>query len=253
MNRVVFLDYDGVVNRKMWSKVDGEWVCRYGYPEDGMVNDLQAVQWVSEFCEKYGYDIVVTSTWRKYPEWEACLRGAGLRDTVKILGATALPPKDRAEEISEYLAAHPDVDAYLVFDDNSSLLFSDVDGSVVGSSGVHSDNLVLTSAERGFGEEEYNTAVALHLKQKYRSSPDASRSFVESRDLKGLLNAGIELLYSVGEISSSLLQRSFEIGYGRAMEVLDTLVEKGIAMRKNRNGATKYLPLIEYEEAKAKI
>ena len=28
MKKVVFLDYDGVVNRKLWSNVDGKWVCR---------------------------------------------------------------------------------------------------------------------------------------------------------------------------------------------------------------------------------
>ena len=252
MKRIVFLDYDGVVNRKMWSKVDGEWVCRYGYPEDGMVNDLQAVQWVSEFCEKYGYDIVVTSTWRKYPEWEECLRNAGLRDTVKILGATALPPKDRADEISEYLAARSDVEAYLVFDDNTSLLQRDDEDALFGSSGVHSENLVLTSAERGFGEEEYNSAVALHLRQKYRSS-EGSVGFAKNRDANSLLVAVIDLLYSVGELSSSLLQRTFEIGFGRAMEILNSLVEKGIALRKSKNGATKYLPLMEYEDAKKTV
>ena len=150
MSKIVFLDYDGVVNRKMWTQLDGKWVCRYGYPEDGRVNDGQAVQWVSEFCERYGFDIVVTSTWRKYPEWETSLRGGGLRESVKILGATPLPTKDRAEEISEYLAAHPDIGEYLVFDDKDSLVES-----------IHACRLVLCKKERGFGEEEYNAAVAL--------------------------------------------------------------------------------------------
>ena len=150
MNKVVFLDYDGVINRKMWTRLDGEWVCRYGYPEDGRVNDCQAVQWVSEFCEKHGFDVVVTSTWRKYPEWESCLRGGGLREGVKVLGATALPTKERAEEISDYLASHPEIDTYLIFDDKESLAHSE-----------HASRLVLCKKERGFGEEEYNTAVAL--------------------------------------------------------------------------------------------
>ena len=150
MSKIVFLDYDGVVNRKMWTQLDGKWVCRYGYPEDGRVNDGQAVQWVSEFCEKYGFDIVVTSTWRKYPEWETSLRGGGLRESVKILGATPLPTKDRADEISDYLSLHPEVDTYLVFDDKESLVES-----------IHACRLVLCKKERGFGEEEYNAAVAL--------------------------------------------------------------------------------------------
>lgn len=155
MKKIVFLDYDGVVNRKMWTCLDGKWVCRYGYPEDGCVNDGQAVQWVSEFCEKYGFDIVVTSTWRKYPEWEISLRGGGLRDSVKILGSTPLPTKDRADEISEYLTAHPEIEEYLVFDDKETL-----------SESVHSPRLVLCKKERGFGEEEYDKAVEICLKEK---------------------------------------------------------------------------------------
>ena len=157
MKRVVFLDYDGVVNRRMWTQVAGRWVCRFGYPEDGAVNDPQAVQWVSEFCETYGYAIVVTSTWRKYPEWETCLRAAGLRESIPILGATSLPTRDRGREIADYLAEHPDIGAYLVFDDETSL--------TEGKDGCdHRDRLVLCRAERGFGEEEYARAVAIHEK-----------------------------------------------------------------------------------------
>lgn len=154
MKRVVFLDYDGVVNRNMWTKVNGEWVCRFGYPEDGQVNDEQAVQWISEFCEKYGYDIVVTSTWRKYPEWESCLRNAGLRDNIKILGCTALPTKNRAEEISDYLAEHNEIKEYLIFDDKREL------------AKACPEHLVLCDPIRGFGEHEYEKAVEMHNKFK---------------------------------------------------------------------------------------
>ena len=169
MRNVVFLDYDGVVNRKMWTEVDGKWVCRYGYPEDGRVNDSQAVQWVSEFCDRYGYDIVVTSTWRKYPEWEQSLRNAGLRTGIRILGATSLPTRDRAEEISDYLAAHPDIGAYLVFDDNQALLrrkpHAEAEAcSLPEADGSHAEHLILCCSDRGFGEAEYEKAVEAHLR-----------------------------------------------------------------------------------------
>ena len=149
-NKVLFLDYDGVVNIAMWNERGTR--CSFNFPKDNKVNHFQAVQWVSEFCEKYGYDVVVTSTWRKYPEWESCLRGGGLRDSVRILGSTALPTKDRAEEISEYLSDHPETETYLVFDDKESLAES-----------IHRDRLVLCQKERGFGETEYGLAVAAHL------------------------------------------------------------------------------------------
>ena len=187
MKRIVFLDYDGVVNRKMWALVEGKWVYRYGYPEDGKVNDVQAVQWVSEFCEKYGYDIVVTSTWRNYPEWEDCLRNAGLRESVKILGATSVSAQGRIQEISDYLSCHSDVESFLIFDDNATYFKVDTEDkqhTALDASAVEDNHLVLCYPEHGFGEEEYQMAVALHLMQKYRLSKDASEISSDSRDLK---------------------------------------------------------------------
>ncbi|MBQ9748032.1 MAG: hypothetical protein IJV98_04530 [Clostridia bacterium] len=146
--KVVFLDYDGVVNRRMWETVGGTWVCRYGYPEDGAVNDRQAVQWVSEFCEKQGYHIVVTSTWRKYPGWDDCLRAAGLRESVRILGATGEKRASRGEEIDEYLRCRPEITRYLIFDDRDDL-------------GVHRKYLVKCDPAYGFGEKEYEKAIWL--------------------------------------------------------------------------------------------
>ena len=83
------------------------------------------------------------------------LGAAGLRESIPILGATSLPTGERAREISDYLAMHPDIGAYLVFDDETDLL--------EGKDGCdHRDRLVLCRAERGFGEEEYAQAVAIH-------------------------------------------------------------------------------------------
>ena len=256
MKKVVFLDYDGVVNRKMWSNVDGKWVCRYGYPEDGMVNDVQAVQWVSEFCEKYEYDIVVTGTWRKHREWEQCLRNAGLRESVKILGTTPLPARSRVQEISDFLAAHSDIESYLIFDDDASL-FEDESGeeyrTAFESLGVHGNNLVLCYSERGFGEEEYNMAIALHFRQKYRLPEELSSMSTDSRDSKILINAAIELLYVTGELTTAFLQRAFGIGYRRAIEIIRFLLENKILVMTNKKGQIKYFPLIECEEAKSKL
>ena len=63
-SRVVFLDYDqdGVVNTSMWNGKGTR--CTYNFPSDNKVNNFQAVQWLSEACQKFHYDIVVTSTWR---------------------------------------------------------------------------------------------------------------------------------------------------------------------------------------------
>jgi hypothetical protein len=240
MKKIVFLDYDGVVNRKMWAKDNDKWVCRYGYPEDGAVNDAQAVQWVSEFCEKYGYDIVVTSTWRKYPEWKLCLKNAGLRKSVKILGATALPAKSRSDEITDYLASHPDVDAYLVFDDNAELV-----------GGAHDERLVLCDKACGFGENEYNRAVAAHLgNERKTASTLTSTTPSYTRDTA---EDALHILYERGELSTSILQRNLRIGFARANEIINDLLDAKIVSALKEKGETKYKPLIEYEEARKRL
>lgn len=148
--KVVFLDYDGVVNTPQWSLIDGRWICKYGFPHDNSVNDLQAVQWVSEFCEKYEYAIVVSSTWRFYENYETCLRNGGLRDSVEIIGRTkGLSGCCRGDEIGRWLSEHPNVEQYLIFDDDTDM-------------GDHIDHLVKCHHSVGFRENEFREAIRLH-------------------------------------------------------------------------------------------
>lgn len=119
--RVLFLDYDGVVNTPMWNE-DGT-KCRYNFPSDGKVNNFQAVQWVSEFCKKFAYHIVVTSTWRLDNNYKECLINGGLRNGIEILGRTeSLNNKCRGEEIKLYLEAHPEIESYIIVDDEDDIL-----------------------------------------------------------------------------------------------------------------------------------
>lgn len=147
---VVFLDYDGVVNTPQWSLRSGKWVCSYGYPSNNAVNDLQAVQWVSEFCEKFGYSIVVSSTWRFHENFEECLRNGGLRESIAVLGRTPrIADGCRGDEIGQWLSEHPEVENYLIFDDDSDMA-------------EHKDHLVLCKSSAGFREEEFCEAETLH-------------------------------------------------------------------------------------------
>ena len=150
--KVIFLDYDGVVNMPAWSYKDEDgWTCGFNFPEDNMVNNLQAVQWLSEFCQRYDYSIVVSSTWRTDSNYKECLINAGLRDGIEILGRTpglgfgAM----RGDEISAWLKDHPEVDGYLIFDDDSDMT-------------VHMDRLVKTRTDIGFMEMEFIQAIQLH-------------------------------------------------------------------------------------------
>lgn len=143
---VLFLDYDGVVNVPMWN--DEGTKCEYGYPKQGRVNNFQACQWVSEFCQKFNYKIVVISTWRKRDNYKECLYNGGLRKNVEIIGKTeSLYPQTRGDEIRDWLLRHPEVDKFIIFDDEV------IDGL--------EDKQILCTNSYGFGEDEFNKAVTI--------------------------------------------------------------------------------------------
>ena len=118
-SRIVFLDYDGVVNTPMWDDTGTH--CNYGHPGQNKVNNFQAVQWLSEACQKFHYDIVVTSSWRHAKNYKECLINGGLREGIEILGKTEhLTVEDgwsRGYEIQQYLDEHPEILYYIIIDD----------------------------------------------------------------------------------------------------------------------------------------
>ena len=146
---VVFLDYDGVVNIAMWNQEGTR--CLFNFPEDDKVNHFQAVQWVSEFCQKFDYKIVVTSTWRRYSNYKDCLINGGLRDGIEILGKTdEIFDGCRGDEIQKYLDEHPEIDNYLIFDDEFD--FNKEQGK----------HFVQCDIDVGFNLECYNVASRLN-------------------------------------------------------------------------------------------
>ena len=153
--RVLFLDYDGVVNTPIWN--DKGTKCRYSFPSDGKVNNFQAVQWVSEFCQKCHYGIVVTSTWRKNTNWRECLINGGLRSGIEILGRTEITYGTRGQEIANYLRAHPEIKSYIIVDDDNDMLPE------------QQSHFVKTDTERGFGMAEYKRCVEIYIKDKSRN------------------------------------------------------------------------------------
>lgn len=152
---VVFLDYDGVVNTPQWKYNDEykRWVCNYSYPSLGTVNDFQAVQWVSEFCEKFDYKIVVSSTWRYHDNYIECLKKGGLREGVEVIGRTPRlvdSEHNRGDEISLWLESHDgEVENYLIFDDDQDM-------------GPHMNHLIKCDPALGFTMNEFEAARRLH-------------------------------------------------------------------------------------------
>lgn len=158
MNKnILFLDFDGVVNIPWWKKEEsGVWHASYNYPEHFSVNQTQAVQWVSEFCEKFCYDVVITSTWRKRTEvriLEVFLRKAGLRSSVNVVDKTPVhdnrEDSQRGDEITHWLKDHPDVKNYIIFDDDDDMT-------------VHMDRLVKTRGDVGFMMNDFYEAKRIH-------------------------------------------------------------------------------------------
>lgn len=156
---VVFLDYDGVVNTPMWNEAGTR--CGYNFPEDGRVNNFQCVQWVSEFCEKCGYDIVVSSTWRMDENYIDCLKNGGLRSGVKVIGKTPVHRHDyatRGGEINAWLDKHPEIGLFLIFDDEDDFDYAP----------ELREHLILCDPTIGYGMTEFYKAQRLHesLKNK---------------------------------------------------------------------------------------
>lgn len=147
--RVIFLDYDGVVNTPMWNEEGTR--CSYAYKDK--VNNFQACQWISELCEKTCSKIVVSSTWRMGPNYASCLYEGGLRSCVEIIGRTPLLRKgNRGDEICLYLKEHPEIDAFLIIDDEA-------DASVTSTDEFKNINLQCTLCQckhsGGFNENEF--------------------------------------------------------------------------------------------------
>jgi hypothetical protein len=152
-SRVVFLDYDGVVNTPMWNAEGTH--CSYGFPKQGKVNNFQAVQWVSEACQKFDYSIVVTSTWRFDDNYKECLINGGLRNNIEILGRTPsfrdqnLP---RGAEIKAYLDEHPEITYYVIVDDEEDILPE------------QTEHFILTDGDTGFNLKEFIKFEKIYMK-----------------------------------------------------------------------------------------
>ena len=150
---VIFLDYDGVVNNIIWDPERGR--ADYSHPHRGKVNNWQAVQWLSEFCQTHDYKIVVTSTWRLHPNYKECLIAGGLREGIEILGRVGRLENGRGAEIMEYLDKHPEIEKWLVLDDEDC---SEGHPEIA-------ERQVLCLTNGGFNLEEYELAIQLDEKQ----------------------------------------------------------------------------------------
>ena len=118
--------------------------CSYNHNGHNKVNNFQAVQWLSEACQKFGYDIVVTSTWRIWDNYKDCLRNGGLREGIEILGKTdRLRDVCRGVEIKKYIDEHPEIQYYVIVDDEADMLPEQM------------GHFIMTNGDTGFNLSEF--------------------------------------------------------------------------------------------------
>lgn len=106
--KVLFLDVDGVLN-------SAEWFARQMPPVDMASCDPKAVKRVLRVLEQTGATLVLSSTWRHYPELLDKLK------TVYGLPISDVTPDTghRGDDIELWLFDHPGVVAFAVIDDDT--------------------------------------------------------------------------------------------------------------------------------------
>ena len=130
------------MNTPMWNASGTQ--CSYNYSGHNKVNNFQAVQWLSEACQKFGYSIVVTSTWRLWDNYKDCLVNGGLRDNIEILGKTdQLRDVCRGVEIKKYIDEHPEIQYYVIVDDEADMLPEQM------------GHFILTDGDTGFNFKDF--------------------------------------------------------------------------------------------------
>lgn len=141
-------------------------VCSYGWAGQGKVNNFQAVQWLSEACQKFGYDIVVTSTWRLWDNYKDCLINGGLREGIEVLGKTpSINDVPRGAEIKAYLDEHPEILYYVIVDDEADMLPEQM------------GHFIMTNGDTGFNLSEFKRFEEIFNKDNTRGG-----SFPEKKE-----------------------------------------------------------------------
>ena len=140
--KVLFLDFDGVLNSAEVFKVRGTADCI----------DRTMVLRVARIVEETGCSVVISSTWRllhSMGQLKAMLRLNGLPDVV-IDKTPSLWHNDgnRGDEIRTWLNANPHVKQFVILDDEADM------GDCI-------DHLVRTSFKTGLQDEHVEQAITI--------------------------------------------------------------------------------------------
>ena len=153
--RIVFLDFDGVLNNVGWFSLAWDENLPEGCDKDF---DQENVEAVKKLVTAFDADIVVSSSWRHLPEVPDRLVAVGLPRPVGLTPDD--PERNRGREISAWLAKHPEVEDYLVLDDDVADILPE-----------HSGHVIQTSITTGFTSDLLKEALATPRLAERRKAP----------------------------------------------------------------------------------
>jgi hypothetical protein len=122
--KVLFLDFDGVLNNCEWMKKIN-WQDRpiSMFEKDKREIDPTRVKMISDLALEFNASIVISSSWRillSLEELKALLYGSGLDQRIQVIGVT---PQDsrgfRGSEVETWLKnTHHTIESHVIFDDD---------------------------------------------------------------------------------------------------------------------------------------
>ena len=150
MDKILFLDVDGVLNNETWA---GEMWDDYNIKvyNKNILYQPALVQ-LRRIINATGAKIVVSSSWRKiHDAYQDLLRwldmyGMNVLDTTSK--TTSRYRQIRGDDIGEWLNAHPGVESYAILDDDDDM-------------GEHMNHLIRTNMYYGLTEEKANACIDL--------------------------------------------------------------------------------------------
>lgn len=160
MIKIIFLDFDGVINTLQIDNVPFDTVTgkinHNGFffniysPNDMKVSNRQAIMWLNKLCLETDAQIVIISTWRfDYDNAVAALYNSGLDKNIKIIGKTPyISLENRGLEINTFIENNLKNQEikYVILDDDQDVSLE------------QKRHLVLCNTYNGFGFNEYNRA-----------------------------------------------------------------------------------------------
>jgi len=143
MNKVLFLDVDGVLNNGVWAMEMVEQGVRVF--RDGLLYEPSLVQ-LRRIVAETGAVIVLSSSWRLDPEAYENLCGWLVKYGMVIHDQTPSVGGDRGEDITAWFDLHPGRYQYVILDDDDDM-------------GRHLKHLVRTEFNTGLTKEKADECI----------------------------------------------------------------------------------------------